>query len=416
MDVMSELAEFLGDHAVAIMVKFRDIPAGPVRGWKERNLVVPVTGNSLSDVHELVADTGRTVMGRSPDRIWLIAGCGVRAKQREDGHLHIRLGVATLLALPPEETRAVVARALKLSSMENPRTWLRTPETLELAQQRQRAADDKMATVVSGQVAAAALLHQAVVADGFARYLAECVVPLRGGDVLPSGLYAGWRERYHDETERAWYAADVDLDQVDPWSRAAEYPPLGERLGRLTDGIDRLDPFPDAPPTAHGLPSTMDHKLSRATLRRPVTGRCLRVPWSEVGDEPYRRAAAARAAAVHAAAARATGRDTASVHDVLDLYEVGQGAETAGTPAEALVAVLVAALREGGYACVSPVFPHRLRGVDGVVLDVPTVVRQAIGSGDYAAVRALVDAAGVAGLSRNDGRPGARRRWADRRG
>jgi hypothetical protein len=251
-----------------------------------------------------------------------------------------------------------------------------------------------MTTVVSGQVAAAALLHQAVAADQFARYLAECVVPLRGGDVLPSDVYAGWRERYDDEAERARYAAEVDLDQVDPWSRAAEYPPLGERLGRLTDEIDRLGPFPDAPPTTQGLPSTVDDKLSRATLRRRATGRCLRVPWSEVSDEPYRRAAAARAAEVHAAAARVTGRDTAGVHDVLDLYEAGQGAEIAGTPAEGLAAVLAAALRERGHACVSPVFPYRLRGVDGVVIDVPTVVRQAIGSGGYAAVRALVDAAG----------------------
>jgi hypothetical protein len=74
MDVMSELADFLGDHAVETLYKFRDIPARPVRGWKERNLVAPVTGNSLPEVHELVADTGRIAMGRSPDRIWLIAG------------------------------------------------------------------------------------------------------------------------------------------------------------------------------------------------------------------------------------------------------------------------------------------------------------------------------------------------------
>ncbi|MFL6072643.1 MAG: hypothetical protein ACJ73S_04520 [Mycobacteriales bacterium] len=362
-------------------------------GWLDRRMrarraVRVAADRGVPVLHSLVAGTARQLDVPVPDQVWVAAGCAVRAEGLLGGRrTRLVVGAAPLLVLPPAELRALVARSLAAYHAGRPR-W---------------DADEAMTRVVSGWTAAAALLHLAVVEQRFALYLAACVDPLAGARVMPSDLYAGWRRRYRDETGRAVYTAGFDLDGVEDPDQPLTGPPLRERLARLTPDVGHLPLFPTAWPAVDAFSADEDATLSR-TARVPgprSIRRVHRIPWSAIGDRPYRDATARLAAAVYAATARIVDAP-AGAGEVIDLYAAGRHPRLVEAlaqplqvpvrdipPSGPLTAVLAHELRGRGYAGVSPLFPARLRAPDGATLDVPDTVWTAMRRHDYATLRAL---------------------------
>jgi hypothetical protein len=244
--------------------------SGKAHAWKVRNLVGPVADgfSSFASVYALVVGATRAPAARLPDEIWIASGCGVRARRVEEKAGHLTIGAATLMALPPTEIEALLARALALAlGPHPPRSRLRPGWTLGTVKERQYQGDKAMTSVTTGDVAASALLHQTVAAHRFAGYLAE----RREDGGQPTDVYAGWRERCDDDADRARYATGLDLDAVDAASRPPWCPPLRDRLAKLTNTPDRIPLFPTDRPTVDRFIPRDDSKLSRVAMGRPKT-------------------------------------------------------------------------------------------------------------------------------------------------
>lgn len=372
------------------------------RRMRGRRVVRVAADRGVPVLHSLVAATARQLDVPVPDQVWVAAGSAVRTEGLVGRRTRLVVGAAPLLVLPPAELRALVARSLaSFHAARPPRR--RLERARDAAYPPRWQADEAMTRVVSGWTAAAALLHLAVVEQRFAQYLAACVDPLAGAGVLPSDLYAGWRRRYRDETERAVYTAMFDLDRVEDADHPLTHPPVRERLARLTPDVGHLPLFPTAWPAVDAFSADEDAKLSRASVPTSRSVRRVgRLPWSAIGDQPYAEATARLAADVYRETSRIIDAP-AGVGEVIDLYAAGRSArlvEALTRPHQVpvrdipatgpLATVLAHELRVRGYAGMSPLFPARLRGPDGEVVDVPDTVWTATRHGDHAALRQLV--------------------------